>query len=317
MSDIGFLKMFQEQCQEVNQVFNEQDIGLEWRNVFSKGGSSSTTVVSTTQERTKTSTTLTSTTKALSSTSDVRRSTPTPSSTSHQLETKPPPPGAPTSNASIAHPADSPPTATPASDSVSTQIPSHTHSSLPSSTYTASSHSETHTQTKTIVAAVAGSSAFLVILGALFYIVRRRAHQSRVAAEDRWDPSRGVSGYGSPTLPNVDMGCGAGVYEKGADEEGKGDGLERYTRQGAKASPLGYRERDMRLEIGMDELRSPTLSELGSLTMGRSVAELRSPMLGSPDAELCSSAVRSLVVELHPPTFEARVAELGASVEKR
>jgi hypothetical protein len=275
MSDIGFLKMFQEQCQEVNQVFNEQDIGLEWRNVFSKGGSSSTTVVSTT---------LTSTTKALSSTSDVRRSTPTPSSTSHQLENKPPPPEAPTSTASIAHPADSPPTATPASDSVSAQIPSHTHSSLPSSTYTASSHPETHTQTKTIVAAVAGSSAFLVLLGALFYIVKRRAHQSRVAAEDRWDPSRGVSGYGSPTLPNVDMGGGRAMYEKGVDEEGKGDGLERYTRQGARASPLGYRERDMGSEMGVGELRIPAMSELASPTIGRSVAELDSPMLGIPVA---------------------------------
>jgi hypothetical protein len=293
MSDIGFLKMFQEQCQEVNQVFNEQDIGLEWRNVFSKGGSSSTTVVSTTQERTKTSTTLTSTTKALSSTSDVRRSTPTPSSTSHQLENKPPPPEAPTSTASIAHPADSPPTATPASDSVSAQIPSHTHSSLPSSTYTASSHPETHTQTKTIVAAVAGSSAFLVLLGALFYIVRRRAHQSRVAAEDRWDPSRKVSEYGSPILPNVDMRGGGGMYEKGVDEEGEGDGLDRYTRQGARASPLGYRERNMGSGMGVSELCSPTLSELAS------------PLMEAP------------VVELYPPTFEARVAELGDSVEKR
>jgi hypothetical protein len=294
MSDIGFLKMFQEQCQEVNQVFNEQDIGLEWGNVLSKGGSSSTTVVSTTQERTKTSTTLTSTTKALSSTSDVRRSTPTPSSTSHQLENKPPPPEAPTSTASIAHPADSPPTATPDSDSVSTRTPSHTHSSLqPSSTHIAFSHPQTHTQTKKIVAAAAGSTAFLVLLGALFYIVRRRAHQSRVAAEDRWDPSRKVSEYGSPILPNVDMRGGGGMYEKGVDEEGEGDGLDRYTRQGARASPLGYRERDMGSGMGVSELCSPTLSELAS------------PLMGAP------------VVELYSPTFEARVAGLGDSVEKR
>jgi hypothetical protein len=67
--------MFQEQCQGVNQVFNEQDIGLEWKNVLAGGGSSSTIIVSTTQERSKTSTVFTSTTEALSSTLDVKIST--------------------------------------------------------------------------------------------------------------------------------------------------------------------------------------------------------------------------------------------------
>jgi hypothetical protein len=294
--------MFQEQCQGVNQVFNEQDIGLEWKNVLAGGGSSSTIIVSTTQERSKTSTVFTSTTEALSSTLDVKISTapttstltPTLSLTSQQPGDRPSPPEAPTSIASMAHSADSPPTTTPDSDSLSTYVPSHTHSSpFISSTRIASSHPQTHTQTKTIVAAAAGSTAFLVLLGALFYIVRRRAHQSRVAAEDRWDPSRKVSEYGSPILPNVDMRGGGGMYEKGVDEEGEGDGLDRYTRQGARASPLGYRERNMGSGMGVSELCSPTLSELAS------------PLMEAP------------VVELYSPTFEARVAELGDSVERR
>jgi hypothetical protein len=116
-------------------------------------------------------------------------------------------------------------------------------------------------------------------------------------------------------LPDVGSVQG-GVYEKGADGEGEGDGLERYTRQNAKASPLRYRERDMRSEMGTSELRSPAISEMASPAVGRSVGELHSPVLGSPVAELCSSAVGSSGAELHSSTFEARVSELDDSVEK-
>jgi hypothetical protein len=100
------------------------------------------------------------------------------------------------------------------------------------------------------------------------------------------------------------------VYEKGGEQ---GNGLERYTRQGAKPSVQSYVGIEVR--PGLGAVHSPVLWAMSEVHSPR-VSELVSPMVGREVAELHSPAVASSVAELPSPIFEARVAELGGNIEK-
>jgi hypothetical protein len=301
-------------------LFKEEDLKDNWKGVLEKGPGSSS---STTQKQTTREVPIPTITLRRSSTWDKQTSTPastftsqiessastttpqTPIPTSQQSENTPPPePHSMEPAPPRATPAEFPPTHT----LDQTSIPDHTNAPTPSSSLSPNHTPVPTTPTKTIVAAAAGSTAFLAILAVVLYILRRRyRNRSHIAgAEDRWDPNRGIHEYKSPTLPDVGI-CGAagGVYEKSGEGDGGGNGLERYTHGGKTVGIRGRGEmsREVRSPI------SPATSEVHSPV----VSELQSPTFGSPVAEMHSLMVEKRVSELHFPPIENHVAELGGS----
>jgi hypothetical protein len=319
MAGVGFLKIFRDQCRAASKLFKEEDLKDNWKGVLEKGPGSSS---STTQKQTTSEVPIPTITLRRSSTWDKQTSTPastftsqiesstptttsqTPTPASQQSEDTPPPESHSTEPApQRATPADSPPTQT----LDQTSIPDHTNAPTPSSSLSPNHTPVPTTPTKTIVAAAAGSTAFLALLAVVLYILRRRYRKrsQTAGAEERWDPNRGIHEYKSPTLPDVGMCGGAGgVYEKSGDGDGGGNGLERYTR-GDKVMRIrggGEMGREVRVRDaeGSNQPISPGVSELHS----PAVSELHSP------------TIETRVAELHSPTIEKHVAELGGSTRR-